>query len=306
MNIRDIALITFTILVQMSVGSMCVLITAHFYATRKYGTEAADRLSDRALFALIPVISLAFLASLLHLGNPLNAYRAVTNLGSSWLSREIFFGVIFAVLAFIYAFLQWRKIGSAVMRNVIAWLAALIGLILVYSMSNVYLLQAQPAWNTWVTPVSFFATTFLLGVMAMGAAFVANYSYLKRKEPECENEQCSLMRETLRWLAVAAVLLVGLELVILPVYLVILASGSDAGLASVQLMAGTYGWMLAFRVILAFVGAGVFGLFLYQNSMSPGREKVLGNFAYSAFVIVFVAEVLGRILFYTTHVRIGI
>ncbi len=174
MNARDWALITFTILVQMSVGSIWVLGVAHFFAARKYGAEEADRLSDRALLALVPVIALAFIASLLHLGNPFNAYRAVTNLGSSWLSREIFFGVIFAVLAFVFAFLQWRKIGPTILRTVIAWLAALDGLVLVFSMANVYMLQAQPAWNSWATPVSFFATTFLLGSLAMGAAFVAN------------------------------------------------------------------------------------------------------------------------------------
>ncbi len=306
MNARDWALITFTILVQMSVGSIWVLRVAHYFASRKFGAEEADRLSDRALFALVPVIVLAFVASLLHLGNPFNAYRAVTHLGSSWLSREIFFGVIFAVLAFVFAFLQWRKIGSFVLRNVIAWLAALDGLVLVFSMSNVYMLQAQPAWNSWATPVSFYATTFLLGSMAMGAAFVANYAYLQRKQPGCAEAQCTLMRDSLRWIAVAAMLLVGVELVVLPLYLATLAGGSATGLASVKLMAGSFGWVLALRVILAFIGAGVFAIFLYQNAMSAGHEKMLGTLAYAAFVMVLAAEVLGRVLFYATHVRIGI
>jgi len=306
MNARDWALITFTILVQMSVGSIWVLGVAHFLATRKYGAEEADRLSDRALLALVPVIALGFIASLLHLGNPFNAYRAVTNLGSSWLSREIFFGVIFAVLAFVFALLQWRKIGPTILRTVIAWLAALDGLVLVFSMSNVYMLQAQPAWNSWATPVSFFATTFLLGALAMGAAFVANYAYLQRKKADCAEAQCTLMRGTLRWIAVAAVVLVGLELVVLPIYLASVAGGSAAGLASVKLLTGLFGWLLVLRVILAFVGAGVFAIFLYQNAMSAGHEKMLGNLAYAAFVIVLVAEVLGRVLFYAAHVRIGI
>jgi len=306
MNVHDWALITFTILVQMSVGSMWVLGIAHYYATRKYGLEEADRLSDRALLVLVPVIALGFLASLFHLGDPFNAYRAVTNLGSSWLSREIFFGVVFAVLAVVFAFMQWRKIGSFGARNVIAWLAALVGLVLVYSMANVYMLPSQPAWNSWATPVSFFATTFLLGALAMGAAFVANYAYVQRKEPGCADVQCTLMREVLRWVAVAAVLMLGVELVVLPLYLATVAGGNAAGLASVQLMAGSFGWALALRVILAFVGAGVLSVFLYRNASSAGQEKVLGNLAYSAFVMVLTAEILGRFLFYAAHVRIGI
>jgi anaerobic dimethyl sulfoxide reductase subunit C (anchor subunit) len=306
MNVRDWALITFTILVQMSVGSMWVLMVTRYFAARKYGMEEADRLSDRALLALVPVIVLAFVASLLHLGDPLNAYRAVTNLGSSWLSREIFFGVIFAVLAVVFAFLQWRKLGPFVLRNVIAWLAALDGLVLVFSMSNVYMLQSQPAWNSWATPVSFYATTFLLGSLAMGTAFVANYAYLQQKQPDCADKQCTLMRDALRWIAVVSVLLVGVELVVLPLYLVALASGSATGLASVKLMAGSYGWALALRIILAFVGAGVLAVFLYRNAMSAGREKILATLTYSAFVLVLAAEVLGRVLFYSTHIRIGI
>jgi anaerobic dimethyl sulfoxide reductase subunit C (anchor subunit) len=306
MNVRDWALITFTILVQMSVGSLWVLILAHTFAARKYGTDEADRLSDRATLALVPVIALAFIASLLHLGNPINAYRAVANLGSSWLSREIFFGVIFAVLAFIFAFLQWRKIGPLVLRNIFAWLAALDGLVLIFSMSNVYRLQSQPAWNSWAIPVFFYATAFLLGALAMGVAFVANHAYLQRKHADCEVAQCTLMREALRWIAVAAVVLVGVELVVLPIYLATVAGGSAAGLASVKMMAGTYGWALVLRVILAVIGAGVFAVFLYQNAMSAGHEKLLGNLAYASFIIVLAAEVLGRFLFYATHVSIGI
>jgi len=117
MNVKEWALITFTILTQMSVGTVWVLGIVHYYAAKKHGMEEADRLSDRALLAVVPVVVLAFLASLLHLGDPLRAPNAVNNLASSWLSREIFSGVIFAVLVVVFAFLQWRKIGSFGVRN---------------------------------------------------------------------------------------------------------------------------------------------------------------------------------------------
>lgn len=307
MNIHDWALITFTILTQMSVGAMWVLGIAHYLANRKYGMEEADRLSDRALLGLVPVIILAFIASLFHLGDPLNAYRAVTNLGSSWLSREIFFGVLFAGLAVVFAFMQWRKIGSFGLRNLVAWLAALAGLGLVLSEAMVYYsLQSQPAWNSWATPVSFFVTAFLLGALAVAAALVANYAYLKGKARASEEAQGKLLSESLRWIAVAAIALLGVELVVLPLYLGTLAIGTQAGLTSVQLMTGPLGLALFLRLVLVFLGAGVFAAFLYQSASSAGQEKALGNLAYAAFVMVFVAEVLGRFLFYTSHVRIGI
>ncbi len=67
------------------------------------GETAADRMSDGALLVIGPVLALAFVASLFHLGSPLNAPRAVVNLGTSWLSREIFFGSLFALAGAIFA-----------------------------------------------------------------------------------------------------------------------------------------------------------------------------------------------------------
>ena len=306
MNVHDWALIAFTILVQMSVGSIWVLGIAHFFTNRKYGMEQADNLSDRALLALIPVIALGFLASLLHLGNPINAYRAVTNLGNSWLSREIFFGVVFAVLATVFAFMQWRKIGSFVVRTAIAWVTALVGLVLIYCMARVYMIPSQPAWNSWATLVTFYTSAFLLGALAMGAAFVANYAISRRRSSDQPDIQLGLTRQSLRWIALAALLLLGVEFIVLPVYLASLASGPAAAVQTAQLTSGMFGWALILRLVLAFLGAGVFGIFLYQNAMSAGQEKVLANLAYAAFVMVFAAEVLGRFLFYVTHIRIGV
>lgn len=306
MTLHDFALIPFTILAQMSVGSFVVLGLVHLYATRKTNMEEADRLSDRALLAIGPILGLGLIASLFHLGVPQNAYRAVTNFGTSWLSREITFGVSFAVLGAVFALMQWRKIASFAVRNVVAWIAALVGLALLYSMSNVYRLPTQPAWNSWATPVSFFTTALLLGALAMGVAFVANYTYVKRKQPDCADDQCTLLRDVMRWIAIASVALLGVELVTLPFYLASLSAGPVASIETAQLMVGPFSWVLILRLVLVFLGAGVVAVFLYQNALSPGQEKVLANLAYAAFAMVFVAEVLGRYLFYATHIRIGI
>lgn len=306
MELREWALIVFTILAQMSVGAFWVLGVVRYYATRKAGVEEADRMGDRALLAIIPVLVLGMLASLLHLGNPFSAYKAVTNLGTSWLSREILFGVLFLVFGALYAFLQWRKLGSASVRTVTAWVAAVLGIVLVYSMARIYMLYSQPAWNTLATPISFFVTALLLGALAMGVAFVWNYARIQKTDPGCADVQCELMRTTLRWIAVASVVLLGIELVVLPVYLGYLAMGNSATLASLHMMFSSFGLIFALRVILVFVGAGIFGVFLYQSASSEGQEKVLGSLTYSAFVLVLAAEVMGRYLFYITHQNVGL
>jgi anaerobic dimethyl sulfoxide reductase subunit C (anchor subunit) len=94
METREFALIAFTILAQMSVGSFLVLLVVRFFAVSKAGEKQADELADRALYAIGPVLVLGLAASLLHLGNPLNAYKAVTNFSTSWLSRRSFWRAV--------------------------------------------------------------------------------------------------------------------------------------------------------------------------------------------------------------------
>lgn len=305
MTVREWALVTFTILSQMSVGSFLVLGVVHFFSIRKAGLDEADRLSDRALLAIGPVMILAMLASLLHLGNPINAPRAIMNFGTSWLSREIMFGVLFAAAGGLFAVMQWRKISTFSVRNVIAWVAVLFGLAHVFSMAQIYRLDTQPVWDTVATPITFFTTTLMLGLLAMGAAFVANYAYVKKHTPDCAELQCELLRGTLRWISIAAIVSLGIEFVVLPVYISYLATSKTAVGAAIML-SGDYSLVLILRLVLAFFGAGILGAFLYQAATTPGKEHTLSNLAYGAFLLVFTAEVLGRILFYATHIQIRI
>lgn len=306
MNTREWALVTFTILAQMSVGAFLVLGVVHALARRAKGADEANRLSDRALLAIGPTLILGMAASLLHLGSPMNAYLAASNLGTSWLSREIASGVAFALLGAIFAFTQWRKIGSFSVRQLLAYLAAAAGLVLVYSMSQVYMLAAQPAWNSAATPVSFFVTTFLLGSLAMGSAFVVNYWIVKGKDPGCAECQCELLRSSLKWIAVLSLVMLGAEFVIIPSYLAVLATGPSAALSTIGLLTGEFGAAFGLRLALVFLGAGVFALFLYQSTADPRREGAMAVLTMGAFALVLVSEVIGRFLFYATHVRIGL
>jgi anaerobic dimethyl sulfoxide reductase subunit C (anchor subunit) len=293
------ALIAFTTLTQMSVGSFLILGIVHLFAARKEGVEQADLLTDRALIGIVVALGLGFIASLFHLGDPIGATRAINNFGTSWLSREITFGVTFAVIAFIFIIMQWRKTASPTIRNIIAIIAGLVGLAFVFSMSNVYMLETQLAWNTPLTPISFYATTFLLGSLAVAAALVINNRIVRQRDPDCEEVQCDLMREVIKWIAIASVLLLGVELVVGAVQAVYLSS-----LGQLNFL-GDYGVLFTVRLVLVFIGAGVFGLFLYQNTGSAETTTTLSSFALAAFGFVLVAEVMNRFLFYATQVQVG-
>jgi anaerobic dimethyl sulfoxide reductase subunit C (anchor subunit) len=306
MNVSDWALVAFTILAQMSVGSFWVLGFVHLYAARKTNEQEADRLSDRALLVIGVLLILGLLASLLHLGDPLNAFRAVANLGSSWLSREIFFGVLFAVLGGLFSIMQWRKISSFNVRTIVALLAGAAGLGLILSMASVYMLPTQPSWNTAATPILFFTTTFLLGLLTIGATYVATYATLRSRADEVFAVQTELVRGTLRWIGVAAILLLGVELIVAPLYLANLSSGGLAARAAADLMVNEYGAVMTLRLILAFLGLAIIAAFLYLSALESTATRVLGYLVFAAFALVLVGEVLGRYLFYATQVAIGI
>jgi anaerobic dimethyl sulfoxide reductase subunit C len=306
MDIRELALITFSILTQMAVGSFIVLGVVHFFAQRSQGLEQADRMSDLALYAIGPVLGLALVASLFHLGSPLNSYRAIVNVGTSWLSREILCAVLFFGVGAVFAGLQWKKMATPALRNLVAIVAALIGIALVYSMSQIYSMRTVPSWNSIATPISFGVTALLLGTLAMGVAFVANYNYVQRKNPGCADAQCTLLRVTSRWLAVSAAILMGIELVVIPLNGAYLASQGGAALTSATMMITQFGLVYALRLALVFAGAGILGIFIYQTAQTAGREARLTTLTYAAFALLFVGEVLGRFLFYSTYVRVGV
>lgn len=307
MNPNEWALVIFTVVMQMAVGSFVILGGVHFFAARRNGIAEADRLSDHALLAIGPVAVFALIVTLFHLGNPLNAPRAIANIGSSWLSREVTLSLVFAIGGAVFALMQWRKIASPAVRNGLALLVALVGLLLVLTMSMIYQLPTVPAWDTFATTVTFFITSFLLGTLALGAAFVANFWYIRRSNKEVETVQYSMLATSLRWIALISIALLGLQFVVIPLYLTQLAvTASPAAQASLLLLTQDQGLLLALRLILLFIGAGLLTVFVYQNASSQSKVRVVGTLAYFAFALVLLSEVLGRYLFYASMAKVGI
>ena len=307
MNTNEWALIIFTVVMQMAVGSFVVLGGVHFFAARRNGLEEADKLSDHALLAIGPVVVFGLLVTLLHLGNPANAPRAIMNVGSSWLSREILCSVLFCIGGALFAFLQWRKLTTPALRNALALIVAGIGIALVISMSMIYHLFSVPAWDTLATPVTFFITAFLLGSLAMGAAFVANFWYMRRKNMDVKSIQYTMLATSLRWIALIAIALLGLQFIVMPLYLAGLGmESSPAAAASIGLIAQQQGLIFAIRLVLLFVGAGLLAVFLYSMASSENKLRVVSNLAYLAFALVLISEILSRYLFYASMVRIGL
>jgi formate dehydrogenase iron-sulfur subunit len=110
----------------------------------------ADDAAGRLTAAVLAAVALA--VSLLHLGRPLHAWKALRNLRRSWLSREVaLFGA--------YGGLAGLAVGIPAARP----LAAVVGAAGVYASGRLYMVPGRPAWCTPLTLARFAATAVALG-----------------------------------------------------------------------------------------------------------------------------------------------
>jgi anaerobic dimethyl sulfoxide reductase subunit C (anchor subunit) len=303
--LSELPLVIFTIIAQMSVGSFVVLGLIHLFGARA-GRDVIDKVSDPALYAIGPILVLGLLASMTHLGTPIRAVNALRHLDSSWLSREIFFGLLFAAVGGAFAFSQWNKWFTPRLRQVLAGLAAVIGLALITSMTMVYMLPTVPAWDSWATPVRFFATTFLLGSLAVGAALIVAADLRRRRFAVRDEVADRVVMSSLRGIAIGAMAMLGVEFVALPLYLEHLATnGSAAATSSMGILAGTYGGYAVAQLVLVFGGVALLGVFLSRLAKRVSPARMLAMAPVAAFVLVFAGEIIGRMLFYASYARLG-
>ena len=300
----ELPLVIFTIMAQMSVGSFVVLGVIQL-AGYRVDPKLMDRITDPALYAIGPILVLGMAASLLHLGTPLRAANSLRHLGGSWLSREIALGILFAVLGAAFAAVQWRKMLSPRLRQVLAAATALVGLGLVYVISRVYTLRTVPSTDTWHTAVSFYATTFLLGSLAVGAALVIASRVRVRRSVEDEEAQALIVR-AVRGIAIGSIGVLGVIVVALPTFLGSLAADDGrAAQESIDTLAVTYGAFSILQLVLIFAAVAVLAVFLVQLSRGKIDHRGLAVAVVTAFALAFSGELIGRMLFYASMVRIG-
>ena len=122
------SLIVMLVLTQMSVGA--------FLVQQVLGsvTPTAIVAGTRPLHSVSALVFglLALAVSVLHLGRPQYAFRAVIGLTHSWLSREIVAFGVFAALAVIYAvwpWLGWSTESGGGTPNWLGWAVALVGIV---------------------------------------------------------------------------------------------------------------------------------------------------------------------------------
>lgn len=241
-------LVVMLVLTQMSIGAFIVL-------------WLADMSGEVAWFTLaVAVLSLG--ASVLHLGRPVHAYRALRNLRRSWLSREVLGLGMFAGVASGYALalgFDWSH------RQWVGALTAVCGIAGAYCSARLYIVPARPMWNSKFTFFEFASTACLLGPLSLAAMTGEPKDFLLR-------------------LTMAGA---GLQLLTASLRLVWLMRAETPELkASGTLLTGRLLRHFVWRLLLLIAG----GIVLPAVSLE------------AAFVMCVVGEVLGRWLFFVSVV----
>jgi len=163
--LKEWPLVAFTVLGQTAVG---IFVFFHLPFLARFRTPTYGwRITWLVTLALVLLLAgLAVLVSFFHLRHPLRARFALSNLRSSWLSREILFELVFMALVGAAGWLAWSRAPSAGSVWVLVAAASLAGGLFLASMAKLYMLPALPVWRQGYTPVSFFLTSFALGALA--------------------------------------------------------------------------------------------------------------------------------------------
>lgn len=259
------ALVIFSVCLQAAVG---LFLWSVIVKTRKpdFGSPAP------ALWATV-LTGVAMLASLGHLGVPLKAINSISQIGSSWLSREIILAGTFFVIALVSYILEKT---NPTMTKGFYWLGSLVGLVGIFSMSKIYMNTIIPAWETWYTMVDFFATTLILG----GILFLV---LAKAEKDLVSGVSIALLTFTLIYAALT------------PVYLASLGAGGTAAAASASLMAGELQILLLVKWFLILGG-------VLLAIIPLKKEDKLQGYITASFIILSVGMLVGRYLFYAAGV----
>ncbi|NBN70313.1 dimethyl sulfoxide reductase anchor subunit [Proteus sp. G2618] len=154
------SLLIFTFMMNSTIG---LALTTGLFARRLshyLNAESYYHFMLLALFIICGLAGLGSIASITHLGVPLNAPNAIRNIFSAWLSREVAVTAIFVGclgLTFLWLW-RTRKLSMLLLSTSI-----LIGLFDIYCMASIYRHTSILTWMDPNTYVMFFGAMLTLG-----------------------------------------------------------------------------------------------------------------------------------------------
>ncbi len=307
MNLREWALPVYTILTQLATGSLlCLWLIRSFYRSRIPGDQI-DKIFRNPLLILFSTVVFGVIGAHFHLSRPIFSLFAVLNVKTSWLSREIVFTILLFLLLGALVAIHWYLPGYHRLKTTLGWGTVLAGLVTVYCMSQIYLLPTQKTWDSPLTILIYIASMLVMGPPSVLVIQLMDLNFSKSQlAVELENYR-QIFKQSASWL-IGITLIAGAAVLTLGVYqnLALQQVQDPSTRVSLQLLFDIYQPLLFFRYGLLLVAAVI--LLIWQRRIARGKASldVLIGPGYIACLMILVSEIMGRFLFYATHVRVGI
>ncbi len=289
MSNNEWPLVFFTMLSQISVGILIGMLIL-WLTMRNLESATIETLKRVLILTALGSMGVALILSFLHLSLPRHAIYAMSNLRTSWLSREIILASIFLLtLALCYMSLRFNTPHRNLFPQL--FLASLIvGMALMWGVSRVYMIPTVPLWDTPSTPVSFFNTALMLG----GGAVLVVTALLSSGSTTIPGAQ--QMQSILFFMITAAVFISLLNMFLLQPDITAVAGNLPTAVASGS-------WQTA-RIVFLLAGYTALTYWIAYQAPHPGGSASI--LIYLAVACLFISEMAGRYLFYASYFRVGV
>ncbi|MBK8616415.1 MAG: dimethyl sulfoxide reductase anchor subunit [Anaerolineales bacterium] len=306
MNVREWALPVYTILMQLAVGAFAILWLIRYLAGSKFSVQEIDRIISNPILVIAFTAVVAMGGAHFHLSKPFHSYLAVLNFKSSWLSREIVFSLLFFMSTMSVLYLTYFQTHRRSLITGLGWLAIMFGSVLIYCMARIYLIPTQVAWNSPTVVLSFYTTTLLLGIMAIACLMVLDLKFSEIKKENDVELRTQVLRNSMGGLTILTVALVALNIAITFIQIRLLAQGDLTARTSLSLLVELYLPLFVMRMVIlvyASISLAVSVVRMYRLQTTP---QGLMSPVYLSCLLILVGEIIGRFLFYATHIRVGL
>jgi anaerobic dimethyl sulfoxide reductase subunit C (anchor subunit) len=240
------------------------------------------------------------------LSRPFHSYLAVINFKSSWLSREIVFSVSFFLTTVSLLYFTFFQNDHRKLITFMGWLAILIGAVLIYCMARIYLIPTQVAWNSTTVIISFYTTALLLGCMAVACLMVMDLKFAEIKKSDDIGLMAGVIRYSFIQLTLMTILLIVSSMTITYIQMRLLGQGDRIARTSLDLLLQLYLPLFILRLVFLLITSGYLGTAVYQVYRLDTAPQSLFMPVYISCLLILVGEIIGRFLFYATHIRVGI
>ena len=276
----ELPLVIFTVLAQTAVGGYIIMASR---LSAMGATFKQRRPIVLSMFILWAFMAVGFAASTMHLGSPLRAFNALNRVGDSGLSNEILTGSLFFALGGIYWLADLFKVVNESILKLARIVVSIAGIVFMAAMVKVYLINTVPVWNSSFTYVEFIGTVLMSGILL--AYVLLNFTNSSSRDLNVK-------------LAILGVIIIALHLIVTAWQLVDIAEITTSIQTGASHLA-SYSGSIITRLTLLVIAAGLWLTSAFKASLTT-KLGVL------AFIVMFIAELIGRGVFYGLHFTVGL